>query len=42
MRSRYLVFALFATATLFAIIREQSAPTGCVRQPIRRAEQFHR
>jgi hypothetical protein len=31
MRSRTLVFALFAAAMLFSVVREWSAPTGCPR-----------
>ena len=31
MRSRYLVFAFFAAAMLFSIVREWSAPVGCRR-----------
>ncbi|MGD0414557.1 MAG: hypothetical protein ABSA80_04325 [Terriglobales bacterium] len=31
MRSRYLVFAFFAAAMLFSMVREWSAPTGCPR-----------
>ena len=31
MRSRYLVFAFFAAAMLFSMVREWSAPTGCAR-----------
>jgi len=31
MRSRYLVFAFFAAAMLFSIVREYSAPVGCPR-----------
>jgi len=42
MGSRYLVFAFFAGAMLFAILREQSAPTGCVRREVRRSEFSHR
>jgi hypothetical protein len=31
MRSRYLIFAFFAAAMLFSIVREQCAPAGCPR-----------
>jgi hypothetical protein len=31
MRSRILVFAFFAAAMLFSMVREWSAPTGCPR-----------
>jgi len=31
MRSRALVFAFFAAAMLFSIVREWSAPAGCPR-----------
>ena len=39
MRSRYLVFAFFAAAMLFAIVREQCAPTGCPRLVVTRHNQ---
>ena len=38
MRSRYLVFAFFAAAMLFSIMREWSAPTGCLRPEIVRRD----
>jgi hypothetical protein len=31
MRSRVLVFAFFAAAMLFSVVREWSAPVGCPR-----------
>jgi len=31
MRSRTLVFVFFAATMLFSIVREWSAPTGCLR-----------
>lgn len=34
MRSRTLVFAVFAAAMLFSMVREWSAPLGCPRQAI--------
>jgi len=34
MHSRKLVFAFFAAAILFSVIREWSAPVGCPRRPM--------
>jgi hypothetical protein len=34
MRSRKLVFAFFAAAMLFSMIREWNAPVGCQRLPV--------
>jgi hypothetical protein len=42
MRTRYLVFAFFAAAMLFSIVREQYAPTGCPRLAVRRQDSGHR
>jgi hypothetical protein len=38
MRSRTLVFAVFAAAMLFSLIREWSAPVGCPRLEVTRLE----
>lgn len=37
MRSRALVFALFAAAMLFSMVREWNAPVACQRRPIMHA-----
>ncbi|MFI5114628.1 MAG: hypothetical protein ACHP7J_05735 [Terriglobales bacterium] len=34
MRQRALIFAVFAAAMLFSIVREWSAPAGCLRPEI--------
>ena len=34
MRSRKFVFAFFAAAILFSMIREWNAPVGCQRLPV--------
>jgi hypothetical protein len=34
MRSRILVFAFFAAAMLFSVVREWSAPASCPRLPM--------
>jgi hypothetical protein len=34
MRSRTLVFAFFAAAMLFSVVREWSAPSACPRLPM--------
>jgi hypothetical protein len=34
MRSRTVVFIVFATAMLFSVVREWSAPVGCPRQEL--------
>jgi len=38
MRSRALVFAFFAAAMLFSMIREWSAPVGCPRRELTRPQ----
>jgi len=42
MRSRALVFAFFAAAMLFSMVREWSAPAGCPRIPVTSSHQRHR
>jgi hypothetical protein len=34
MRSRTLVFAFFAAAMLFSVVREWNAPAACPRPPL--------
>jgi len=41
MRSRYLVFAFFAAAMLFSVIREYNAPIGCPRLVVTRVQPRH-
>jgi hypothetical protein len=36
MSNRKLVFAVFATAMLFSVVREWSAPVACPRLPVAR------
>jgi hypothetical protein len=42
MRSRTLVFLFFAAAMAFSIVREYSAPTGCVRREMASTQLRHR
>jgi hypothetical protein len=42
MRARSLAFAFFATAILFSMLREWSAPSACVRIVIDRTHLFRR
>ncbi|MGB6383602.1 MAG: hypothetical protein WBE45_04575 [Terriglobales bacterium] len=42
MRSRTLVFAVFAAAMLFSLIHEWSAPVGCPRLELTRSGLRHR
>jgi len=42
MRSRALVFAFFAAAMLFAMVREWSAPASCPRVEMTRKHWLHR
>ncbi len=42
MRARTLVFAFFAAAMLFSMVREWSTPIGCLRLPVMRDSTRHR